>query len=107
MSRPWVTEALRAEIMKKSELQAISFKTDKKEDFEAYKEQRTKVVAMLRAAKMEYIGMQDEQDVDKIMVEAAKKSKVIVSADKSENGTGTSEDTPAANGDDASATAAV
>ena len=61
LSRPWITDALRAEIKKKSELQDISMKTKSEKDFDAFKEQRTKVGNMLRAAKLEYIGMQDEQ----------------------------------------------
>ena len=49
------------EIKKKGELQDISLKTKEEKDVEAFKEQRTKVGQMLRIAKMEYIGMQDEQ----------------------------------------------
>ena len=61
LTRPWVNDALKAEIQKKSELQEISLKSQKEEDFNAFKEQRAKVGLMLRAAKMEYIGMQEEQ----------------------------------------------
>lgn len=60
MTRPWVTEAMCAEIRKKHELQDISFRTKAEEDFNKFKEQRTKVTNMLRAAKLEYIGSQDE-----------------------------------------------
>ena len=61
MKKPWVTPALRDEIQKKYELHAASRKSEDPKDFEAFKEQRNKVTSMLRAAKMEYIGLHEEQ----------------------------------------------
>ncbi|XP_043192406.1 formin-like protein 20 [Amphibalanus amphitrite] len=100
LSRPWINDTLRAEIKKKSELQAISMKSKSEKDFEAFKEQRNKVGNMLRAAKLEYIGMQEEEDVDKIMADARQKTKESMTETKgevkTENGNGTSDAAPAA-----------
>jgi len=68
--KPWVTEEMREEIKKKHEMHAASRKSEDPKDFEAFKEQRNKVTAMLRAAKLEYIGNHPEEDVAKIMTEA-------------------------------------
>jgi len=99
LSRPWITDALKAEILKKAELQALSLGSKDEKDFEAFKEQRTKVGNMLRAAKMEYIGMQDEQDVEKILADARQKTKEAMTeskaAAKAENGNGATETAPA------------
>ena len=59
--KPWATPELRAEIEKKHQMDDHSRVTGDKEDFEAYRQQRIKVTAMVRAAKLEYIGLQEEQ----------------------------------------------
>lgn len=71
MNKPWVTEAMKNEIMKKHKLHQKAKKTKNKDDWDAFKEQRNKVTTMLREAKLEYIGAHPEEDVDKILAEAA------------------------------------
>ena len=61
MLKPWVTPELRAEIQKKHEMHSSSRKSGDPKEFEAFKAQRNKVTAMLRAAKLEYIGLHEEQ----------------------------------------------
>lgn len=69
MLKPWVTPELREEIQKKHEMHSASRKSGEPSDFDAFKQQRNKVSSMLRAAKLEYIGLHDEEDIGKIMAE--------------------------------------
>lgn len=71
MNKPWVTDGMKNEIMKKHKLHQKAKKTKSKEDWDEFKEQRNKVTTMLREAKLEYIGAHPEEDVDKILAEAA------------------------------------
>ena len=61
MMKPWVNDELRAEIEKKHAMHSASRKSGNPDDFEAFKLQRNKVTNMLRAAKLEYIGMHPEE----------------------------------------------
>jgi len=88
MNKPWVTDAMKNEIMKKHKLHQKAKKSKLREDWDAFKEQRNKVTTMLREAKLEYIGAHPEEDVAKILAEAA------IQGNKNED----------SNGDDASAT---
>ncbi|XP_037090101.1 DNA-binding protein K10-like [Pollicipes pollicipes] len=85
LMKPWVTDELRAEIKKKHEMHSKSRESKDASDFEAFKEQRNKVSAMLRAAKMEYIGLHDEDDVDKILADAVTLAKENVTAAENAN----------------------
>merc|ERR1719187_113580 len=71
MNKPWVTDAMKNEIMKKHKLHQKAKKSKLREDWDAFKEQRNKVTTMLREAKLEYIGAHPEEDVAKILAEAA------------------------------------
>ncbi|XP_076057664.1 uncharacterized protein LOC143035058 isoform X2 [Oratosquilla oratoria] len=71
MNKPWITEAMKNEIMKKHKLHQKAKKSKSKEDWDAFKEQRNKVTTMIREAKLEYIGAHPEEDVEKILAEAA------------------------------------
>lgn len=71
MNKPWVTDAMKNEIMKKHKLHQKAKKSKLREDLDIFKEQRNKVTTMLREAKLEYIGAHPEEDVAKILAEAA------------------------------------
>lgn len=61
MNKPWVTEGMKNEIIKKHKLHQKAKKTKSKEDWDEFKEQRNKVTTMLREAKLEYIGAHPEE----------------------------------------------
>lgn len=61
MNKPWVTEAMKNEILKKHKLHQKAKKARTKEDWEIFKEHRNKVTTMLREAKLEYIGAHPEE----------------------------------------------
>lgn len=84
MNKPWVTEAMKNEIMKKHKLHQKAKKTKSKEDWDGFKEQRNKVTTMLREAKLEYIGAHPEEDVDKILAEAAMQGNIKDEENKGE-----------------------
>ncbi|KAB7503362.1 hypothetical protein Anas_07264 [Armadillidium nasatum] len=74
LNKPWVTEAIKNEILKKHKLHQKAKKARSKKEWnelwEAFKEHRNKVTTMLREAKLEYIGAHPDEDVDKILAEA-------------------------------------
>lgn len=96
MNKPWVTEGMKNEIMKKHKLHQKAKKTKSKDDWDAFKEQRNKVTTMLREAKLEYIGAHPEEDVDKILAEAAMQGNI-----KEENSEANEESSDAPEGDGA------
>lgn len=64
LKSPWVSEDLRNEFKKKEELLAkakSATESTKTEQWNAFKEQRTKCDKMYKAAKMEYIGKHPEE----------------------------------------------
>lgn len=64
MSSPWVTEEIRGEFTKKNELLTkakAATEATKNDDWNAFKEQRTKCEKMYKAAKLEYIGQHPEE----------------------------------------------
>lgn len=95
MNKPWVTEGMKNEIMKKHKLHQKAKKTKSKDDWDAFKEQRNKVTTMLREAKLEYIGAHPEEDVDKILAEAALQGNI-----KEENNEANEDSSDAPVGDD-------
>ena len=56
-----MTEALRAEIYKKHAMQDKCVNSQATAALEAFKEQRSKVNGMVKAARLEWVGAQDEQ----------------------------------------------
>jgi len=71
LKKPWMTEALRAEIYKKHAMQDKCVNSQATAALEAFKEQRSKVNGMVKAARLEWVGAQDEQDATKIYGDAA------------------------------------
>lgn len=65
MTSPWVTEEIKTEFEKKTELltkaKAATDEASKNECWNAFKEQRTKCEKMYKAAKLEYIGKHPEE----------------------------------------------
>lgn len=64
LKSPWVTDEIRAEFKKKEELllkAKSANEATKTEQWNAFKEQRTKCDKMYKAAKMEYIGKHPEE----------------------------------------------
>nr|XP_045605860.1 pre-mRNA 3' end processing protein WDR33-like [Procambarus clarkii] len=98
MNKPWVTEGMKNEIMKKHKLHQKAKKTKSKADWDEFKEQRNKVTTMLREAKLEYIGAHPEEDVDKILAEAAMQGNI-----KDEENKGEASATSEANADSSDA----
>lgn len=60
VNKPWITEALKAEIHKKFELYKVAKEKKAEADWLAFKEQRILVGKMTSAAKLEYIGSHPE-----------------------------------------------
>lgn len=75
LNKPWVTEAMKNEIIKKHKLHQKAKKSNEENDWKEFKEQKTRVATMIREAKLEYIGSHPEEDVDKIMAEVNNKGK--------------------------------
>lgn len=67
LNKPWVTEALKNEIIKKHKLYQTAREKKQDSDWQAFKEQRNLVAKMTNAAKLEYIGSHPDADVDQIM----------------------------------------
>lgn len=64
LTSPWITETIKAEFTKKNELLAkakAATEASKNDDWNAFKEQRTKCEKMYKAAKLEYIGKHPEE----------------------------------------------
>lgn len=64
MSSPWVTEEIKAEFEKRNELLTkakAATEATKNDDWNAFKEQRTKCEKKYKAAKLEYIGKHPEE----------------------------------------------
>lgn len=62
--KPWVTDAIRPEIVKKHKLHADARASKDVKDWEAFKEQKKKVAVMVNEAKLEYIGSHPEEVID-------------------------------------------
>lgn len=75
LQKPWVTEAMKNEIMKKHKLYTKAKASNDENDWKEFKEQKARVATMIREAKLEYIGSHPEEDVDKIMAEVNNKGK--------------------------------
>ncbi|XP_021927267.1 nuclear fragile X mental retardation-interacting protein 1 [Zootermopsis nevadensis] len=61
LNKPWVTEAMKNEIMKKHKLYQKAKKSNDESDWKEFKEQKTRVATMIREAKLEYIGNHPEE----------------------------------------------
>lgn len=61
LTRPWVSEAVKAEFNAKEELLKKAKESSKPEDWTAYREQREKCTELYNVAKLEYIGQHPEE----------------------------------------------
>lgn len=61
LAKPWVTEAMKAEFVKKDELLKNAKATSNTEDWAKYREQRNKCTQVYGTAKLEYIGQHPEE----------------------------------------------
>lgn len=61
LTKPWVTDAIKAEFSKKDEMLKNAKVTSKPDDWETYKQQREKCTKIYNAARMEYIGQHPEE----------------------------------------------
>lgn len=61
LNKPWVTEAMKNEIIKKHKLHQKAKKSNEENDWKEFKEQKTRVATMIREAKLEYIGSHPEE----------------------------------------------
>jgi hypothetical protein len=61
LNKPWVTEAMKNEIMKKHKLYQKAKKSNEENDWKEFKEQKSRVATMIREAKLEYIGSHPEE----------------------------------------------
>lgn len=56
LNKPWVTETLKKEIIKKHKLYQTAREKKQDSDWQAFKEQRNLVAKITNTAKLEYIG---------------------------------------------------
>lgn len=61
LNKPWVTEAMKNEIMKKHKLYQKAKKSNEENEWKEFKEQKARVATMIREAKLEYIGSHPEE----------------------------------------------
>nr|CAD7434018.1 unnamed protein product [Timema monikensis] len=61
INKPWISEAIKNEIMKKHKLYQKAKKSNEETDWNEFKEQKNKVVTMISSSKLEYIGNHPEE----------------------------------------------
>lgn len=61
LTKPWVSEAVKAEFNTKNELLKKAKESSKPEDWTAYQQQREKCTKLYNVAKLEYIGQHPEE----------------------------------------------
>nr|CAD7408395.1 unnamed protein product [Timema cristinae] len=61
INKPWISEAIKNEIMKKHKLYQKAKKSNEETDWNEFKEQKNKVVTMVSSSKLEYIGNHPEE----------------------------------------------
>lgn len=59
LSKPWVTDAIRAEFTRKDELLVVAKNSQMKEDWARYRQQREKCSQVYHETEMEFIGQQE------------------------------------------------
>ncbi|KAJ9589880.1 hypothetical protein L9F63_016998 [Diploptera punctata] len=64
LNKPWITDAMKNEIMKKHKLYQKAKKSNAENDWKEFKDQKTRVAIMIREAKIEYIGSHPEEGND-------------------------------------------
>ena len=61
LNKPWITEGMKNEIMKKHKLYQKAKKSNDENDWKEFKDQKARVATIIREAKLEYIGSHPEE----------------------------------------------